>query len=147
VYRLPTESEWEYACRAGTVTPFATGETLATTQANVNGKQLYGSGPAGLFRELPTRTAGFASNAWGLADMHGNVWEWTSDWYGAYPDEDVTAPRGAAAGDKRVVRGGSWQLGPASARCAARSSMDPAARDAGLGFRVAGDRIATQSEK
>jgi formylglycine-generating enzyme required for sulfatase activity len=141
VFRLPTESEWEYACRAGTVTPFSTGETLATTQANVNGKQPYGGGPSGQFRERTTRTAGFPANGWGFADMHGNVWEWTADLYGAYPDDEVKAPRGAAAGDKRVVRGGSWQTGAASARCASRSALDPGVRDAGLGFRVAGDRV------
>jgi formylglycine-generating enzyme required for sulfatase activity len=141
VYRLPTESEWEYACRGGTVTPFWTGDTLTTAQANFNGKQPYGPALTGLARERPTRAAGFASNAWGLADMHGNVWEWTADWYGAYPEEDVVDPNGPSTGDKRVVRGGSWQVGAASVRCAARSSFDPAARDSGLGFRVAGDRV------
>jgi formylglycine-generating enzyme required for sulfatase activity len=73
--------------------------------------------------------------------MHGNVWEWTADLYGAYPDEDVKAPHGAPAGDKRVVRGGSWQVGAATARCASRSALDSGVRDAGLGFRVAGDRV------
>ena len=141
VYRLPTESEWEYGCRSGTVTAFSTGDVLTTAQANVNGKQPYANTPQGVFRERPTRAAGFPANAWGLADMHGNVWEWTADWYGAYPEEDVNSPAGPAAGDKRVVRGGSWQVGAANARCAFRSTIDAGTRDPGLGFRVAGERI------
>ena len=141
VYRLPTEAEWEYACRGGTTTPFSTGDTLTTAQANYNGKEPYGNLPPGLSRERPTRAAGFGSNAWGLADMHGNVWEWTADWYGPYPADDVTSPRGAASGLKRVTRGGSWQVGAASVRCAVRSGFDPDWRDGGLGFRVAGDPI------
>jgi formylglycine-generating enzyme required for sulfatase activity len=141
VYRLPTESEWEYACRAGAVTPFSSGETLTSTDANVNGKQPYGGSGPSLFRERPTRGGGFPANPWGLSDMHGNVWEWTADWYGAYPEEEAIAPRGAPSGAKRVVRGGSWQVGAASARCAARSALDPGVRDAGLGFRVAGERV------
>jgi formylglycine-generating enzyme required for sulfatase activity len=141
VYRLPTEAEWEYACRAGTVTPFSTGDVLTTAQANYNGKQPYGGAAPGMSRERPTRAAGFEANAWGLADMHGNVWEWTADWYGAYPAGESVGTHGAPAGGKRVVRGGSWQTGAASVRCATRSAVDPGAHDAGLGFRVAGDRI------
>lgn len=141
LFRLPTESEWEYACRAGTVTPFATGETLTTAQANVNGKQAYGKGQPGQFRERPTRAAGFPANAWGLTEMHGNVSEWTADWYGPYPEEDADDPAGAPSGDRRVVRGGSWQGDAAGARCAVRSSRPPASREPSLGFRVAADRV------
>src|SRR5262249_16873753 len=142
VYRLPTESEWEYACRAGTVTAFATGETITTTQANFNGKQPYGSAGVGLFRERTTRTGGFPANAWGLTDMHGNVSEWTSDRYGAYPTEDAVDPVGASSGTTRVTRGGSWQVGATLARCASRSAFDPSTHDASIGFRVAADRVA-----
>src|SRR5262249_18622216 len=73
VYRLPTESEWEYACRAGSVTPFFTGDLITTTQANYNGKEPYGKTPSGQFRQRPTRAGGFPGNTWGFQDMHGNV--------------------------------------------------------------------------
>jgi formylglycine-generating enzyme required for sulfatase activity len=141
LYRLPTEAEWEYACRAGTVTPFFTGDGITTAQANVNGKTPYGKTPAGLFRERPTRAGGFPGNAWGLNDMHGNVAEWTSDWYGAYPTEDVDDPKGPESGEGRVVRGGSWQSDASAARCGARAVKDPTTRDPGVGFRIAGERV------
>jgi sulfatase modifying factor 1 len=141
VYRLPTEAEWEYACRAGTVTPFSTGETLTTAQANFNGKLAYGRAPAGMFRERPTRAGGFPANSWGLSEMHGNVSEWIADWYAPYPGDEVVDPSGPVSGDQRVVRGGSWQTDAAAARCGTRLSRAPTFRDGALGFRVAGDRI------
>jgi formylglycine-generating enzyme required for sulfatase activity len=144
VYRLPTEAEWEYACRAGTTTPFATGNTLTTAQANYNGKKPYGDAEPGMSRERPTRAAGFPPNPWALVDMHGNVWEWTADRYGAYPSEDVSDPIGATSGETRVIRGGSWQTEAANTRCAARSTHAPDRRDSDLGFRVAADRKPTQ---
>ncbi|PWT80778.1 MAG: hypothetical protein C5B57_11690 [Blastocatellia bacterium] len=142
VYRLPTESEWEYACRAGTSGPFATGNTLTTGQANYNGKRGYGDGAPGMFRERTTRAAGFPANPWGLADMHGNVAELTSDWYAPYPVGDVSDPQGPIQGEARVVRGGSWQSEASAARCAARSRHAPAARDSTVGFRLAADPVA-----
>jgi formylglycine-generating enzyme required for sulfatase activity len=145
VYRLPTESEWEYACRAGSVTPFFTGDLVTTTQANFNGKEPYGKAPSGQFRQRPTRAGGFPGNAWSFQDMHGNVAEWTSDWYGLYPGDDVIDPAGPQSGDGRVVRGGSWKSPAAAVRCAARSSRDPSTRDSAVGFRVAGDRITTST--
>jgi formylglycine-generating enzyme required for sulfatase activity len=144
VFRLPTEAEWEYACRAGTATPFATGDTLTTAQANYNGKRPYGNVGPGMSRERPTRAAGFPANPWGLVDVHGNVSEWTADWYGAYPSEDVSDPTGASSGETRVIRGGSWQSEAANTRCAARSTHAPDRRDSDLGFRVAADRKQTQ---
>ena len=144
VFRLPTEAEWEYACRAGTRTPFATGDTLTTAQANYNGKKPYGNAEPGMSRERPTRAAGFPPNPWALVDVHGNVWEWTADWYGAYPSEDVSDPLGASSGEARVIRGGSWQTEAANTRCAARSTHAPDRRDADVGFRVAADRKQTQ---
>jgi formylglycine-generating enzyme required for sulfatase activity len=145
VYRLPTESEWEYACRAGSVTPFFTGDLITTTQANYNGKETYGKMPSGQFRQRPTRAGGFPGNTWGFQDMHGNVAEWTDDWYGPYPADDAIDPTGPPSGEARVVRGGSWKSSAAAARCAARSSRDPNTRDASVGFRVAGDRVAASS--
>jgi formylglycine-generating enzyme required for sulfatase activity len=144
VFRLPTEAEWEYACRAGTATPFATGDTITTAQANYNGKRPYGNGEPGMSRERPTRAAGFPANPWGLVDVHGNVLEWTADFYGPYPAEDVSDPPGASSGETRVIRGGSWQTEAANTRCAARSTRAPDRRDSDVGFRIAADRKQTQ---
>ncbi|MFI5178732.1 MAG: formylglycine-generating enzyme family protein [Vicinamibacterales bacterium] len=141
-YRLPTEAEWEYACRARTTGPFSTGENLTTAQANYNGRQPYGSFPAGEFRQKPTPVGMFPPNPWGLADMHGNVWEWTSDWYSPYT-ENARAnidPHGPASGEKRVIRGGSWYFDANSARCALRYTHAPQDKGFSLGFRVAADR-------
>ena len=141
-YRLPTEAEWEYACRARTTGPFSTGENLTTAQANYNGRQPYGSFPAGEFRQKTTPAGAFPLNPWGLADMHGNVWEWTSDWYGPYA-ESASAnidPHGASSGETRVIRGGSWLFDANSARCALRYTHAPKDKGFSLGFRVAADR-------
>ena len=81
-YRLPTEAEWEYACRAGTTTPFHTGETISTSQAHYDGHYVYGNGAKGVYRERTMSVGSFSPNAFGLYDMHGNVWEWCQDWYG-----------------------------------------------------------------
>ena len=141
-YRLPTEAEWEYGCRARTTGPFSTGENLTTAQANYNGRQPYGSFPAGEFRQKTTPTGSFPLNPWGLADMHGNVWEWTSDWYGPYGDGAAANidPHGPASGEQRVIRGGSWFFDGNSARCALRYTHAPQDKGFSLGFRVAADR-------
>ena len=142
-FRLPTEAEWEYACRARTTGPFATGENLTTAQANYNGRQPYGSFSAGDFRRKPTAVGTFPLNPWGLGNMHGNVWEWTADWYGPYT-ETASAnidPQGPPSGEKRVIRGGSWFFDANSARCALRYTHAPQDRGFSLGFRVAADRI------
>ena len=141
-YRLPTEAEWEYACRAGTTGPFSTGENLTTQQANYDGRQPYMSFPPGEFRQQPTPIGTFALNPWGLADMHGNVWEWTADWYGPFSD-DATAnmdPRGPTSGERRVVRGGSWTVDANSTRCALRRAHAPQDGEFSLGFRLAADQ-------
>jgi len=142
VYRLPTEAEWEYACRARTTGPFSTGENLTTAQANYNGKYPYGAFPAGEFRQKTTPAGTFPLNPWGLADMHGNVWEWTSDWYGPYPESAAANidPHGPGSGEKRVIRGGSWFFDANSARCALRYTHAPQDKGFSLGFRVAADR-------
>src|SRR5712691_1273037 len=142
-YRLPTEAEWEYACRARTTGPFSTGENLTTAQANYNGRQPYGSFPAGEFRQKPTPVGTFPMNPWGFADLHGNVWEWTADWYGPSGD-NATAnidSYGPEAGEKRVTRGGSWFFDANSARCALRYTHAPQDKGFSLGFRVAADRV------
>ena len=139
VYRLPTESEWEYACRAGTTTPFATGMNLTTDQANYNGRFPYSTFAPGVYREHPVPVGTFPPNAWGVYDMHGNVWEWTSDWYGRYPSGPIVDPRGPESGVKRVIRGGSWYFDANSARCGLRYTHAPEDRGFSLGFRVAAD--------
>jgi len=140
-FRLPTEAEWEYACRARTTGPFSTGENLTTAQGNYNGRFPYSVFPAGEFRQKTTPAGSFPLNPWGLADMHGNVWEWTSDWYGPYvesasPNID---PQGPASGEKRAIRGGSWLFDANSARCALRYTHAPQDKGFSLGFRVAAD--------
>jgi formylglycine-generating enzyme required for sulfatase activity len=115
-FRLPTESEWEYACRAGTTTPYAFGATLTARQANFDGKRTM-------------RVASFAPNAWGLYDMHGNVWEWCATEYCPYPLE-------ACGSQYKVIRGGSWYFGADSARSALRYTHEPQLRGFSIGFRV-----------
>ncbi len=142
-YRLPTEAEWEYACRARTTGPFWTGENLTTAQANYNGRFPYASFPAGEYRQKPTPAGTFPLNPWGLADVHGNVWEWTADWYAPYPESPAANidPHGPPSGEKRVIRGGSWYFDANSARCALRYTHAPADKGFSVGFRVAADRV------
>ena len=135
-YRLPTEADWEYACRAGTTTPFYTGAAISTAQANYDGNFIDGEGKKGLFREEITKTGSFAPNAWGLHDLHGNVWEWCADWHGDYPVGEVTDPVGPPQGEKRVVRGGCWINFPAICRSANRGSTVPVSWNFHFGLRV-----------
>ncbi len=129
-YRLPTEAEWEYACRAGTSTPYYFGQTLSHRQANF-GKFRKGSSP------LSTTPVGrYPPNAWGLYEMHGNVWEWCQDWFGEYPRKAVADPRGPEGGAERVLRGGSWNDTAEHCRSACRHKFEPAGRDHVVGFRV-----------
>jgi formylglycine-generating enzyme required for sulfatase activity len=126
-YVLPTESEWEYACRAGTTTAYSWGATIATTNANYSSSGI-----------SQTRDVGqYAANPWGFFDMHGNVWEWTADRYEAnYPTGAVTDPTGPASGSDRVARGGSWYLTGTYLRSARRHYFTPGVRYYYLGFRV-----------
>jgi formylglycine-generating enzyme required for sulfatase activity len=135
-YRLPTEAEWEYSCRAGTKTPFHFGETISTDQANYNGNFTYGTGKKGVYREKTTPVGSFPANAWGLHDMHGNVWQWCQDGYGNYPQEDVVDPQGAEKGAFRVLRGGSWIFNPRYCRSAFRYRDGPGPRLNYCGLRV-----------
>jgi formylglycine-generating enzyme required for sulfatase activity len=135
-YRLPTEAEWEYAARAGTTTPFGFGETLDTDQANYDGNYPYAGGPRGIYRKKTTPVKNFSPNAWGLYDMHGNVWEWCQDWYGDYPSGSVTDPQGPQSGDDRVLRGGSWLNFARLCRSAYRNWRTPDDRRSANGFRL-----------
>jgi formylglycine-generating enzyme required for sulfatase activity len=136
-YRLPTEAEWEYACRAGTTTPFNTGETISTDQANYNGNFIYGDGVKGEERQQTTPVGSFHPNTWGLYDMHGNVWEWCEDWYDEnyYRSSPAADPDGPSAqGAPHVSRGGSWSNVPWICRSAFRAGFSPVYRL--VGFRV-----------
>jgi formylglycine-generating enzyme required for sulfatase activity len=139
-YRLPTEAEWEYACRAGTTTPFFTGDCISTDQANYNGNYPGENCPKGQYREKTVKVGSFQPNAWGLYDMHGNVYEWCQDWYdGDYPSNSVVDPKGPDDGEKRVLRGGSWFITAWIIRSAYRGWYIPDYRNNGYGFRVARD--------
>ncbi|MCL1812678.1 MAG: formylglycine-generating enzyme family protein [Treponema sp.] len=136
-YRLPTEAEWEYACRAGTTTPFSTGSNITTDQANYNGYYPYNDNARGEWRERTMPVGSFEPNPWGIYDMHGNVWELCWDWYEKYPSEDQKDPQGPDSGSNRVVRGGSWNYNGRDVRSANRNSVSPSTPWFGLGFRVA----------
>ena len=147
LFRLPSEAEWEYACRAGTITPFYYGDTLSPEQANYNGILGYGNGNIDIYREKTTPVGSFPPNAWGLYDMHGNVWEWCQDWY---HDSYEDAPTDGSAWDSeqpssfgdlrllyRVLRGGSWDSSAGDCRSAYRHDDVPR-----LEFDIAGFRLA-----
>jgi eukaryotic-like serine/threonine-protein kinase len=149
-YRLPSEAEWEYAARAGTDTPFAFGETITPQIVNYNGYDSYWISPRGIYREktLEVGSLGVA-NAFGLFDMHGNVWEWCEDLYhrdynGA--PTDSSAWLSDEVSSKRVLRGGSWTEEGRDCRSAGRYSLDPSSRGPVLGFRVVVSAIALQSQ-
>jgi formylglycine-generating enzyme required for sulfatase activity len=137
-YRLPTEAEWEYACREGGTAAFGKSTSLSTSEANYNGMLSFNGGVD--YRKHPTPVGTFPPNSWGLADMHGNVLEWTADWYGTYPTGAVSDPQSPSSGDRRVVRGGSWFLDVGDARCATRGKQPPDRGSFQIGLRVAADR-------
>ncbi|MDS4040296.1 MAG: formylglycine-generating enzyme family protein [Candidatus Competibacter sp.] len=134
--RLPTEAEWEYACRAGTTTLFSFGEDITPEQVNYNGNYPY-RGEKGLSRGETVEVASLPANPWGLYEMHGNVYEWCQDWYSDYPEGLAVDPPGPATGDRRVLRGGSWFYGGRDARSAFRSHFVPGIRHHLYGFRLA----------
>jgi formylglycine-generating enzyme required for sulfatase activity len=138
VYTLPSEAQWEYACRAGTTTPFAFGDTLMPDLANCDGNYTYGSGPKGQYRQKTTDVGSFAGNAWGLQDMHGNVWEWCLDpWHDSYTGAPVDGSAWTAGGEiSLLLRGGSWAVIPRNSRSACRGSLHPEGRSLNIGFRV-----------
>ena len=135
---LPTEAQWEYACRANKTTPFNTGACLSNAQANYNWASPYNS-CTNTNTTLPATTqvvGNYVANSYGLHDMHGNVWEWCSDWYGTYPISELTNPPGAATGSYRVIRGGSWSFSAQYCRSANRSNSTPGNHHQDIGFRV-----------
>lgn len=138
VFRLPTEAEWEYACRAGTTTPFYTGETISAEQANYKASKVYGNGSQGYYVGMTTKIGSYPPNAFGLYDMHGNVSEWCSDWYGSgyYTDSPTTDPKGPFSGKYRVIRGGAWDEKPKYLRSAYRYDEGEYYYSSEIGFRV-----------
>ena len=134
---LPTEAQWEYACRAGTTTPFNTGPTLPRNMAQYGYRWTYPSNRVGDSALESVAVGSFPPNTWGLYDMHGNVWEWCNDNSGPYPSGEVTDPTGPKDGSPRVLRGGSWNYYPWFCRSANRGWYDPVYRIGRYGFRVA----------
>ena len=148
-YILPSEAQWEYACRAGTTTPFAFGETLSDELANYDARTTYGSGMRGQYQQQTTAVKRFPANAWGLHDMHGNVWEWCLDhWHDSYEgaptdgsawlNSTETNNSEMAKGEieTRLLRGGSWGDFPGLCRSAGRYHGPPGLADGFIGFRV-----------
>jgi sulfatase modifying factor 1 len=142
VYRLPTEAEWEYACRAGTTTPFYYGNDLRSGMANFDANYEYVGGfgttndPSGVFLDRTTSVGSYQPNAWGLYDMAGNTWEWCQDWYAVYPTNSATNPQGPATGSQKIFRGGALNSFGKECRSAMRDSYNPA-----LGFNTVGFRV------
>lgn len=136
LFRLPTEAEWEFACRAGLATPYGTGSVLTAADANIDPRGP--DDPSPRQRDEGTRSVGsYAPNRWGLFDMHGNVWEWTADAHCPYAAGPQTDPRASCdASSLKVIRGGSWRFRADSARCALRHTHAPGDRGYSLGFRV-----------
>jgi formylglycine-generating enzyme required for sulfatase activity len=139
-YQLPSEAVWEYGCRAGTITPFWTGETISTDQANYDGNHIYGSGRKGSYRKQTTPVGHFPANPFGLYDMHGDVWEWCADpWHQDYHGASTDGSVWLEGGDTStaVARGGSWNYVPRSCRSAFRNYWRRGYRGVNVGFRAA----------
>jgi formylglycine-generating enzyme required for sulfatase activity len=139
VYRLPTEAEWEYACRADTQTPFCFGNSLSSLQANFDGNYPYGGAKKGEYLEKTAPVGSYKPNDFGLFDMHGNLWQWCADWYDAdyYKNSPKQDPQGPSSGQSRVMRGGCWNSDGWWLRSAHRGKNMPGSREDGFGFRVA----------
>ena len=130
-FDLPTEAQWEYACRAGTTSAYYFDETFCAGRANCDERAI-----GGVYRGETTPVGAFPANPWGLFDMCGNVWEWTRDWFGEYANDDFVDPRGPKSGEYKVLRGGSWHSTPDRVRSAFRHKDPPDHRHGYLGFRL-----------
>ena len=145
-YRLPTEAEWEFACRAGTTTPFSTGNNITTAQGNYDGSRPYNKNARGSYRQRTTVVGSFQPNSLGLYDMHGNVGEWCWDWYAEYTKGTQADPAGAVSGSHRVFRGGGWNHPADFLRSARRGGIMPSTRGYYLGFRLARNGVVNNGE-
>jgi formylglycine-generating enzyme required for sulfatase activity len=146
LYRLPSEAEWEYACRAGTTTPYHFGETITPEIVNYDGNYIYANAPKGIYREQTIEVGSFPLNAFGLYDMHGNVWEWCADpWHGSYTDSptDGRVWKMSNENGSRILRGGSWDNDPGVCRAAIRIRGRRGYFYYGWGFRLALSRPRT----
>jgi formylglycine-generating enzyme required for sulfatase activity len=136
-FTLPSEAQWEYACRAGTTTPFAFGSTIASDLAHYDAIRSYGIGPKGPYRAETTDVASFPANDWGVHDMHGTVWEWCLDnWHFSYEGAPLDGSPWLAGGNSKLLRGGSWYYNPRNCRSAYRNHVQPDNADNVVGFRV-----------
>ena len=135
-FRLPTEAEWEYACRAGTSSNYFTGSHISDSEANFSAEYPSAFSPIGKDVGHPTPVGSYSPNPWGLYDMHGNVWEWVSDWYAPYSSDQAFDPKGPQDGTEKVIRGGSWYFGADSARSFFRGTHSPQLWGFSIGFRI-----------
>lgn len=137
LYRLPTEAEWEYACRAGTTTATSFGDTLGAWNSNLKANFAGSRSGSGSTLKATIRVGSFDANRWGLHDLHGNVWEWCADSYGKeLPGGRDPFVDARNSSQQRVIRGGAWNTDRATCRSAARGSVEPKLRDSTIGFRV-----------
>ena len=138
-FRLPTEAEWEYAARAGTTTAFAFGDNIDTSQSNYDGDHPYTGKVVGLDRKKPVAVGSLPANPWGFHEMHGNVWEFVSDWHNLdyYKHSPTNDPKGPKQGSFHIRRGGSWRFGARFCRSAYRGRFRPDSTSTLLGFRLA----------
>ena len=142
VYRLPTEAEWEYACRAGSIAAYAWGDAVDCSKAMYANNTLETDDcvkyteSKGLPSDQPSPKKSYKPNAWGLYDMEGNVWEWCRDWHGPFGSDAVIDPQGPESGSDRVRRGGSWYGPGHRCRCANRNFSHPSSRYRTTGFRL-----------
>ena len=140
-FRLPSEAQWEYACRAGTTTAFSFGSTITPEQVNYDGNFPFGDAPKGLYRQKTVAVKSLPPSPWGLYEMHGNVFQWCDDWYGDYTGGDARDPTGPLYGAYRVVRGGSCGNQARSCRSAYRKQAPQDFRNVNLGFRIVAPSI------